>query len=151
MVLTHAERARLVIRFLMQQTKKSQAELAQELGYGNPTVLSQILNGKKKMPKDLPARIAALDPSINVDFLTGSSDDMLATAPEGPETPRFSTQSSRPGKSSIEKVNGSEIGGIFVPAELVQMVSDLSSTIKDQQKMITLLVEAWVKSKGVQG
>ena len=144
MVLTHAERARLVIRFLMNQTKKTQAELAQELGYGNATVLSQILNGKKAMPKDLPGRIASLDPQINVDFITGESDEMLLPPPEGPEMPRISTQTPSGGKSSIREVNEPE-SGIFVPAELVQMISDLSATIKDQQKMITLLVEKWAK------
>ena len=142
MVLTHAERARLVIRFLMNQTKKTQAELAQELGYGNATVLSQILNGKKAMPNDLPDRIAALDPQINVAFLTGESDDMLIPPPGGPEMPCISTQTPSGGKSPIRKVNEPE-NGIFVPAELVQMISDLSTTIKDQQKMITLLVEKW--------
>lgn len=144
MVLTHAERARLVIRFLMNQTKKTQAELAQELGYGNATVLSQILNGKKAMPKDLPDRIAALDPQINVAFLAGESDDMLIPPPGDPEMPRISTQTPSGGKSPIRKVNEPE-NGIFVPAELVQMISDLSATIKDQQKMITLLVEKWAK------
>ena len=144
MVLTHAERARLVIRFLMNQTKKTQAELAQELGYGNATVLSQILNGKKAMPKDLPGRIASLDPQINVDFITGESDEMLLPPPGGPEMPRISTQTPSGGKSSIREVNEPE-SGIFVPAELVQMISDLSATIKDQQKMITLLVEKWAK------
>lgn len=144
MVLTYAERARLVIRFLMNKTKKTQAELAQELGYGNATVLSQILNGKKAMPKDLPGRIASLDPQINVDFITGESDEMLLPPPGGPEIPLISTQVPSSGKSSIRKVNEPE-NGIFVPTELVQMISDLSATIKDQQKMITLLVEKWAK------
>ncbi len=146
MVLTHAERARLVIRFLMQQSKKTQAEIAGELGYGNPSVLSQILNGKKKMPADLPARIADLDPQINLSFLTGESDDMLTSSHNGPETPRISTQTPSGGKSSIRKVNEPE-NGIFVPTELVQMITDLSATIKDQQKMIALLVEKWAKNQ----
>ena len=144
MVLTHAERARLVIRFLMNQSKKTQAELAQELGYGNATVLSQILNGKKAMPKDLPERIAALDPQINVAFLTGESDDMLIPPEEGPEMPRISPQTPSGGKSFTPVVNAPE-NGIFVPSELVQMISDLSATIKDQQRLITTLVEAWAK------
>lgn len=146
MVLTHAERARLVIRFLMQQSKKSQAELAQELGYGNATVLSQILNGKKKMPKDLPERIAALDSQINLAFLQGESDDMLISPHNEPEMPRILTQAPSGGKSSIRKVNEPE-NGIFVPTELVQMITDLSATIKDQQKMITLLVEKWAHNQ----
>lgn len=144
MVLTHAERARLVIRFLMQQSKKTQAEIASELGYSNPSVLSQILNEKKSMPKTMPERLSSLDPSINVLFLTGESDDMLISPPDGPETPRISTKAPSGGKSPARKANVPE-SGIFVPSELVQMITDLSATIKDQQKMITLLVEKWAK------
>lgn len=84
MVLTHAERARLVIRFLMNQTKKTQAELAQELGYGNATVLSQILNGKKAMPKDLPGRIASLDPPNKCRFYYRGIGRNALTAPRRP-------------------------------------------------------------------
>ena len=143
MVLTHAERARYVIRFLMQQSKKSQAVLAHELGFSKSTVLSQILNEKNKMPRELPERIAALVPRINIDFLTGESDEMRLPAPGGPETPRISPETQPEGKSSTFKPH--EPGkGVFVPSELVQMITDLSTTIKDQQKMITLLVEKWV-------
>jgi len=144
MVLTLAERARLVLRFLMGQTKKTQAEIAQELGYGNVTVLSQYINGKKKMPKDLPARIAALDPRINVAFLTGNSDEMMISPQEGQETPQISTNDPSDGKSFTNPGKCPE-NGIFVPAELVQMISDLSATIKDQQSIIKTLVEAWAK------
>ena len=145
MVLSLAERARLVLRFLMGQTKKTQAEIAGELGYGNATVLSQYLNGKKKMPKDLPARIAALDPCINVNFLTGDSDEMLLyDASQGTEMPQESTNTV-PVDESPDKQPFRPENGIFVPGELVQMISDMSATIKDQQKIITTLVETWAK------
>lgn len=143
MVLTPAERARFVIRFLMQQSKKSQAELAQELGYSNATVLSQILNGKKKIPRDLPNRISALDPRINIAFLTGESDEMLLPGPQLADSPRISASTHLEGASSVTMLQESG-NGIFVPSELVKMITDLSTTIKDQQKMITLLVEKWV-------
>lgn len=96
------------------------------------------------MPKTMPERLSSLDPRINILFLTGESDDMLISPSGEPETPRILTQFPLGGKSSTEKVNSPE-NGVFVPAELVQMITDLSTTIKDQQKMITLLVEKWVK------
>ena len=144
MDLTHAERARLVVRWLCAQTGKTQIEIGQSMGYDNKSTFSQFLNGHKQIPRGFPSRLASLDPRINILFLTGDSDDMLLSAPGGPETPRISTQTPSGGKSFIEKANSPE-NGVFVPAELVQMITDLSATIKDQQKMITLLVEKWVK------
>lgn len=144
MVLTNAERARLVIKFLSRETGRTHADIAAALGYTNPTVLSQILNGRKKMPETLPARIAALDPRINLDFILGNSDEMLLSPQDGPETPQISTKTHSGGKSYTPQVNVPE-NGIFVPSELVQMISDLSATIKDQQRIITTLVETWAK------
>ena len=144
MDLTLAERARAVVQYLAGQTGKKQHEIGQLVGFNNRSAFSQILNGHKSMPKTMPERLSSLDPRINILFLTGDSDDMLLSAPGEPETPRISTQTPSGGKSFIEKVNAPE-NGVFVPAELVQMITDLSATIKDQQKMITLLVEKWVK------
>lgn len=144
MVLTLAERARAVVQYLAGQTGKKQHEIGQLVGFNNRSAFSQILNGHKSMPKTMPERLSSLDPRINILFLTGESDDMLISPSGEPETPRILTQSLLGGKSSTEKVNSPE-NGVFVPAELVQMITDLSATIKDQQKMITLLVEKWVK------
>lgn len=144
MVLTLAERARAVVQYLAGQTGKKQHEIGQLVGFNNRSAFSQILNGHKSMPKTMPERLSSLDPRINILFLTGESDDMLILPSGEPETPRILTQSPLGGKSSTEKVNSPE-NGVFVPTELVQMITDLSTTIKDQQKMITLLVEKWVK------
>ena len=144
MVLTHAERARAVVQYLAGQTGKKQNEIGQLVGFHNRSAFSQILNGHKAMPRTMPERLAALDSRINIDFLTGESDEMLLPTPGGPETPRISLETQPEGKSSTFKPH--EPGkGVFVPSELVQMITDLSTTIKDQQKMITLLVEKWVK------
>ena len=35
--------------------------------------------------------------------------------------------------------------GIYVPKELTQLITDMTSVIKDQQAMIRTLVDAWVK------
>ena len=144
MVLTLAERARAVVQYLAGQTGKKQHEIGQLVGFNNRSAFSQILNGHKSMPKTMPERLSSLDPRINILFLTGDSDDMLLSAPGGPEVPLFSTQTPSGSKSAAKKVNAQE-NGVFVPAELVQMITYLSTTIKDQQKMITLLVEKWVK------
>lgn len=116
------------------------------MGYDNKSTFSQFLNGHKQIPRGFPSRLATLDPRINILFLTGESDDMLLSAPGGPEVPLFSTQTPSCSKSPAKKVNAPE-NGIFVPSELVQMISDLSATIKDQQKMISSLVDTWVKKQ----
>ena len=41
--------------------------------------------------------------------------------------------------------------GIFVPAELTQMVTDLSATVREQQRLIGSLVDKWVNDKGGDG
>ena len=146
MVLTHAERARAVVQYLAGQTGKKQHEIGQLVGFNNRSAFSQILNGHKGMPKTMPERLSSLDPRINILFLTGESDDMLLPAPGGPETPRISTQTPSGDKSSTRTTNEPE-NGIFIPTELVQMITDLSTTIKDQQKMITLLVEKWAHNQ----
>lgn len=76
MELSQAERAKCVLRWLRKSYKITQAEIAERLGYTNPTVLSQILNGQKSFPAKLPEKIAALDSRININYLLGKSDDM---------------------------------------------------------------------------
>lgn len=129
-----AERAHYAVRWLMRQKKKTQAEIASELGYTNPTVLSQILTGKKPFPNSLPERIASLDESLNIDFLRGNSEDMLVNGPRQPITPappspRNTTQAPKVTKSQ----------GIFIPAELATMFSDMAATIRMQQETIQSL------------
>ena len=38
--------------------------------------------------------------------------------------------------------------GIFVPPELAQMVTDLTSIVRDQQAMIRNLIEKWCEKEG---
>ena len=146
MVLTPADRARAVVQYLAGQTGKKQHEIGQLVGFNNRSAFSQILNGHKDMPKTMPERLAALDPRINIAFLRGESDDMLLPPQDGAETPQISTKTPSGGKSYTPQVNVPE-NGIFVPSELVQMISDLSATIKDQQRIITTLVETWAKKQ----
>lgn len=110
------------------------------LGYTSNTSFSQVLNDKKVFPKNLPDRIAALDPRINIDFLTGISDEMII----GEGTPEVQRKDPTP----TPRV------GIFVPPELAQMVTDLTATIKEQQvtvreqqAMIRTLIDEWKKER----
>lgn len=144
MVLTLAERARAVVQYLAGQTGKQQYEIGQLVGFNNRSAFSQILNGHKDMPKTMPERLSALDPRINIAYLTGESDEMLLPPHNGRETPQISTNDPSDGKSLTNPGKCPE-NGIFVPAELVQMISDLSATIKDQQTIIKTLVETWAK------
>lgn len=117
------------------------------LGYTSNTSFSQVLNDKKVFPKNLPERIAALDPRINIDFLTGISDEMIVG--EGAVEPKRQ-----------EPIQSPRVG-IFIPPELAQMVTDLTalmreqqatireqqSTIREQQNMVHKLVDSWVKKE----
>lgn len=147
-VLKQQDRARMVVDRLKVHLGKSQAEIGQMVGYTSQSAFSQVLNGKKEFPKVLIERICALDPSINPDFLTGESDEMFLN---GEETPSFAPESlrtERPGTSSTQPVKAAKSTGIFVPAELAQMVTDLSATVREQQRIIGSLVDTWIKDKG---
>lgn len=144
MGLTQTERIRTIVYWLSGQTGKPLHKIGRELGYNNRSAFSQVLNGPKAVPKDFPERVAALDPRINIDYLTGASDEMFVDANNAQETAPESHEIAQVDKSPIRREKRAE-NGIFVPSELVQMISDLSATIKDQQRIITTLVETWAK------
>jgi len=146
-VLKQQDRARMVVDRLKVHLGKSQAEIGQMVGYTSQSAFSQVLNGKKEFPKVLIERFCALDPSINPDFLTGESDEMFLN---GEETPSFAPESprtERTGTSFTQPVKAAKSTGIFVPAELAQMVTDLSATVREQQRIIGSLVDTWIKDK----
>lgn len=131
----------------MKDTKKPQSYFANLLGYSNPTVLSQMLNGQKAYPKSLPSRIAELDPRINLEFLLGTSDDMLIDeagspikAAEKAETVKTSNHATSDGK-------GPQKAGIYVPPELAQMFNDLTSTVRSQQETIRMILDGMKPDK----
>lgn len=133
MELSLPQRAQMVVKWLAAERGVNQRDIGQMLGYTSNTSFSQVLNDKKVFPKNLPERIAALDPRINIDFLTGISDEMIVG--EGAVEPKRQ-----------EPIQSPRVG-IFVPPELTQMVTDLTAVIREQQAMIKTLVDAWVKKE----
>jgi|GEM_PF-4590310 len=86
MDLTPSERLQSVVRYLAKKTGRKQYEIATDVGYTNRQAFSAVLNGKAPIPKAFPDRIAALDPEINPDFLTGASDKMLLSSDVASDT-----------------------------------------------------------------
>lgn len=132
MDMTLAERAQAVVRFLAKKTGKKQFEIAQELGYNNKSAFSAVLNGKSPVPKQFPQRLAALDPSLNPDFLTGASDEMLLPGFDSPTLPRTGGNQTPPPTEA----------GVWLPIELVRMFTDMSATIRSQQDTIRQLLSS---------
>lgn len=139
MELTQSERARLVVRWLAQERGVNQKDIGELLGHPNNTYFSTLLSGRKPITKALMEKLAALDPRINVDFLTGVSDKMLI----GEEQPNILEE--RP--KAPQPIPTPRVG-IFVPPELAQMVTDLTSIVRDQQAMIRNLIEKWCEKEG---
>lgn len=142
--MTHSERLRLVVKWLTAERAKSQQEIGEALGYPNGSYFSQLLNGRKPIAASLDAKLAALDPRINPAFLAGQSSEMLLT---GADTPSFSVESPRkdpPVDCATRPAKALKSPGIFVPAELAQMVADLSATVRDQQRTIGTLVDTFI-------
>jgi transcriptional regulator with XRE-family HTH domain len=127
---SHAERLKFVVRWLAVALGKTQADIARECGYDNSTYFSQLLNGRKPIAASLDEKVAALHPDLNVEFLRGNSDSMFIP---GASQPAMPAQAAPPAKKPRPE-------GVFIPAELVQMFTDLSATVRSQQETIRLLV-----------
>lgn len=128
MDLSPAERARIVVRYLAKKSGITQAQVGQKMGYTNKSAFSAVINAQKTLPVKFGERLAALDPEINPDFLSGKSDEMLRPEYAQPTIPEiFEKQHERP-------------SGVYLPLELVKMFTALSETLRSQQETIRMLV-----------
>lgn len=127
-----ADRLKAVVKWYSGLTGKTQREIGASIGYPKDTVFSQFLNGHKEIPKALPGKIASLDPRINIDFLTGDSDDMLLAGNAQPAPGELVKRPAKPTKDP---------SGVFLPKEVVQMFSDLSAAVRSQQETIDYLIK----------
>ena len=125
MDLSHADRLKTVVRWLSVALGKTQAEIARDCGYENNTYFSQLLNGRKPIASSLDDKIVALHPDLNIEYLRGNTDEMFVPG---------SGQPSMPGLLTPTKKEKPE--GVFIPAELVQMITNLSNIMKSQQETI---------------
>ena len=135
MVLSASERLKAVVKWYSGQTGKTQRQIGESIGYPREAIFSQFLNGHKEIPKALPSKIASLDPRINIAFLMGESEEMLLPSNVQPDARDYLNKPA-PSKSS---------SGVFLPAEVVAMFTELSATVRSQQETINLLVRAAVK------
>lgn len=127
MDLSTSERAKIVVRYLAKKRGITQFDVGQQLGYTNKSAFSAVLGGQKSLPRKFCERLAALDPEINVAFLTGESDEMLRPGYEQPAVPELFPK--QPTAT-----------GIYLPLELVKMFTKMSDTILSQQETIRNLV-----------
>lgn len=139
MSLTKPQRAQIAVKYIAKKLNKNQQDIGAMLGYTNKSAFSAVLNGKSRYFTDtLAARIVALDPSINIEFLNGNSDELLVPGYEQPEIPEMY----EPGQTVAPPVlQGLKPGSIVIPPELAQMFTDLSATIRSQQETIRILVD----------
>lgn len=129
MELTQSERAKIVVRYLAKKSGITMFEVGQKLGYTNKSAFSSIIGGEKTLPKKFTDKLAALDPEINPDFLTGKSDEMLRPGYSQPDVPELLATGQPASKPS----------GVYLPLELVRLFTNLSDTIRSQQETIRLL------------
>ena len=138
------ERAQAVVRYLAKKNGITQAQVGLRLGYTNKSALSGVLTGSKRLPEKFGEKLAALDPSINPDFLTGASDEMLLPGYDQPAIqPTGAQQQAAP-------------VGVVVPydqllkmlASLSEAVSSQQETIRSQQEMIRAAYGAARAEKG---
>lgn len=136
MELSQSERLRMAVKWYAALRSITTAEVGSMVGYNNASYFSQLINGKKPIAADVAQKVAALDPRINIDFLTGVSDVMLLG--EGAVEPPVREE--RPAPPRV---------GIYVSPEFVEMVADLTAVVREQQKMINNLVNAWLKKEDI--
>ena len=149
--LKQAERVKMVVKYLSWKLQRKTSDIGRELGYPSNSYFSQLINGKKNSFKpEFLEGLAGLDPSINLDYLTMDSDEMLR---EGYEMPKAvkpwmglnSGERSRlaegPEPDPEPVAPQTQPSGVFLPAELLQFVSDMSATIRSQQETIRMQQE----------
>ena len=135
MTFTHADRVKVVVKWLKTILGKTQVEIGEMCGYPNGAYFSMLLNGRKPIAASLDEKLVALHPSLNIDFLRGTSDEMfLPGAGEVPPAMEPSEPEEEDGTPEIQKPEG-----VFIPAELMQMFADLSATVRSQQELIRVL------------
>lgn len=146
LALKQSDRVRMVVDHLKVKLGKTQGEIGQMVGYTNASAFSQVISATKRFPASLTDRFISLDPTLNPDFIIGTSNDMFVpgcgVVSNGPE----STQTAAPGDCATRPAKAAKSPGIFVPAELAQMVADLSATVRDQQRTIGTLVDTFIGS-----
>ena len=140
-MLNRTERLKITVKWLAEEKGVTLAEIGQMLGYNNRSYFSQLLNGMKVPAANLPGRVAELDPRINIDFLLGTSDEPLRSSGAASTPLPLPTH-----KEKKEKKDTRE--GVFIPAELVQMFSDMAATIRMQQETILKNSEPQKKTGG---
>ncbi len=128
MVLQQSDKLRIVVKWLAEQKGVSMSKIGEMIGYNSASAFSQVLNSKKKIPPSLPERIAALDPRVNIDFLTGDSQDMILGEEQAP--------------APIIDKRYTPREGVYLPPELIQMFADLSAAVRSQQDTISILIRA---------
>ena len=140
--LSPAERARAVVQWLSKDLGITQGQIGKDLGYTKKSSLSHIINGIKPVNHRFVEKLCQYDARINPAFLEGYSDDMLVA---GQEQPSFPEQAYRAPEQQ---------GGVYVPAELVKMISDMSAimrsqqeTIRNQQETISSIVRSGAQEK----
>lgn len=136
MTLTHADRVKAVVKWLKTILGKTQVEIAEMCGYPNGAYFSMLLNGRKPIAASLDEKLAALHPSLNIEFLRGTSDEMFVTG-AGEVAPPVEPSAPDP-EEDPKEIRKPE--GLFIPSELVQMFADLSATVRSQQELIQALV-----------
>ena len=120
------DRYKILVRYIKNTgIAPSQKALGRLLGYSNESYFSQIINGQVPEPKDFGKKVLDLVPGLNLDWLESGEGEMIVS--DG-------TQKAPAVKASV-----------VVPAELVQMFSDLAATVRSQQETIRALVDARVE------
>ena len=136
-------RVKAVVHWYCVNTGCMQYEVAKLLGYNNKVNFSQMMNGYKRIPEKLPAKICALDSRINLDYMLGKSDEMvvspmLASSDMSSEPQQPSVAPAPPVAPPAPQTKK----GIVVPPELATMFADMAATIKGQQELISSLINS---------
>lgn len=83
--MTQIDRNKILVRHLISKGFViSQKELGKQLGYGNESSFSQVINGKVAMPKDFTTKIKTLYPQINTDWLLSGEGEMIINTDNQP-------------------------------------------------------------------
>lgn len=83
----------------------SQQDIGRLIGYTNPSSFSQIITGKKPMPREFNSKLKSIYPNLNVDWLETGEGEMLLQ----PDTTYAKVQTQDNGTSG-QQFNGPILG-----------------------------------------
>ena len=139
-------RLQKIVFFLTRDAKiiKSQKDLMQKLGYKNESYMSQIINGRVPIPKDIGLKLKTVYPQLNLDWLENNIGTMLISgAGEPAASPQITI-----GDGNVAAHGQSNIN-VNPPADYIDLVRETQRQTAEMQKQSAEVLRQTAKMQDI--